>query len=64
MPILIALGVALLVFCIFMPQWWVRRTLTRNQEERADFPGTGAELAANTSLFDSFIGSDAAGSSE
>lgn len=45
MPILIALGLALLVFCIFAPQWWVRRTMARHQEERADFPGTGAELA-------------------
>jgi uncharacterized protein len=45
MPILIALGIALLVFCIFMPQWWVRRTMEKHQAERADFPGTGADLA-------------------
>jgi uncharacterized protein len=45
MPFLIALGIALLVFCIFAPQWWVRRTMTKHQAERADFPGTGADLA-------------------
>lgn len=45
MPILILLAVALLVFCIFAPQWWVRRTMAKHQAERADFPGTGAELA-------------------
>ena len=45
MPILILLGIALLVFCIFMPQWWVRRTMVRHQAERSDFPGTGADLA-------------------
>lgn len=45
MPVLIALGIALLVFCIFAPQWWVRRTMEKHQEERADFPGTGADLA-------------------
>jgi uncharacterized protein len=45
MPILILLGIALLVFCIFAPQWWVRRTMAKHQAERADFPGTGADLA-------------------
>jgi uncharacterized protein len=45
MPILIALGAGLLLLAIFAPQWWVRRTLERHQAERADFPGTGAELA-------------------
>ncbi|MGL4973742.1 MAG: zinc metallopeptidase [Bosea sp. (in: a-proteobacteria)] len=45
MPILLILGAGLLMLAIFAPQWWVRRTLERNQAERADFPGTGAELA-------------------
>jgi uncharacterized protein len=45
MPILIALGAGLLLLAIFAPQWWVRRTMERHQAERADFPGTGAELA-------------------
>jgi uncharacterized protein len=45
MPILIALGVALLVFCIFAPQWWVRQTMAKHRTDRPDFPGTGADLA-------------------
>lgn len=44
MPILLILGAGLLL-AIFAPQWWVRRTLERHQAERADLPGTGAELA-------------------
>ncbi len=45
MPILIALLVLSIAALIFGPQWWVRRTLEKHQRERADFPGTGAELA-------------------
>jgi Zn-dependent membrane protease YugP len=44
MPFLI-LGVALLVGLIFLPQWWIRHVLARNQVERPDLGGTGAELA-------------------
>ncbi|MBV9836232.1 MAG: zinc metallopeptidase [Alphaproteobacteria bacterium] len=42
--IFVVLG-ALLVLLIVAPQWWVRRTLRRHADERADFPGTGGELA-------------------
>ena len=35
----------LLVLLIVAPQWWVKRTLRRHGDERADFPGTGGELA-------------------
>jgi uncharacterized protein len=45
MPILIAVGVILLIALIFGPQFWIRRVLTQHGVERADFPGTGAELA-------------------
>lgn len=45
MPILIVLGVLLLAGLVFGPQWWVRRALRKHGAERADFPGTGAELA-------------------
>ncbi|MGL4527455.1 MAG: zinc metallopeptidase, partial [Aestuariivirga sp.] len=45
MPVLIILGVALLLALIFGPQWWVKRTLEAAQAERADFPGTGGDLA-------------------
>lgn len=29
----------------FFPQWWVGRVLKQHSAERADFPGTGGELA-------------------
>jgi hypothetical protein len=45
MPILILLAALLFILCIFVPQWWVRRTLRQHQAERSDFPGTGGELA-------------------
>jgi uncharacterized protein len=45
MVILIILGVALLLALIFGPQWWVKRTLLAAQAERADFPGSGGDLA-------------------
>jgi hypothetical protein len=45
MPILAALGVVLLIAIVFGPQWWIKRVLARHGVERADLPGTGAELA-------------------
>lgn len=42
--IFVILGLAL-VLLIVAPQWWVRHTLRRHADERADFPGTGGELA-------------------
>ena len=45
MPILIALGMALLFAVVFGPQVWIRRVLARYGADRPDLPGTGAELA-------------------
>jgi Zn-dependent membrane protease YugP len=42
--IFVVLGL-LLVALIVAPQWWIRHTLRRHGDERADFPGTGGELA-------------------
>lgn len=36
---------ALFLAAIFLPQWWVRTVMRRHAVERADFPGTGGELA-------------------
>ncbi len=44
MPFLI-IGLLILAGLIFLPQWWIRRVLARNQTERPDLGGTGAELA-------------------
>ncbi|WP_029032597.1 zinc metallopeptidase [Salinarimonas rosea] len=35
----------LLLAAIFLPQWWVRRVMRAHAGDRADFPGTGGELA-------------------
>lgn len=43
--IFIALGIIALIGLIFGPQVWIRRTMARHARERADFPGTGGELA-------------------
>lgn len=43
--ILIAIGIAVLVALIFGPRWWIKRVMARHAGERADFPGTGGELA-------------------
>jgi len=43
--VLIALGILALIGLIFGPQIWIRRTMARYAGERADFPGTGGELA-------------------
>ena len=45
MPILLALGAALLFGLVFGPQWWVRRAMQQHATERPDLPGTGGELA-------------------
>ena len=45
MPVLVALGAALLLGLVFGPQWWVRRAMRRHATERPDLPGTGGELA-------------------
>ena len=43
--ILVVLGAVALAGLIFGPQIWIRRTMARHAKERADFPGTGGELA-------------------
>jgi Zn-dependent membrane protease YugP len=44
--IMIAILIGLLVLAIvFGPQLWIRAVLKRHAAERADFPGTGGELA-------------------
>ncbi|MGP9820299.1 zinc metallopeptidase [Salinarimonas sp. NSM] len=35
----------LFLAAIFLPQWWVRRVMRAHATDRADFPGTGGELA-------------------
>ena len=45
MPILLALGGLFLLAIVFGPQWWVRHVLAKHGGDRADLPGTGAELA-------------------
>ena len=44
-PVLLALGAALLFALVFGPQWWVRRAMQQHTAERPDLPGTGGELA-------------------
>ncbi|MCG8428373.1 MAG: zinc metallopeptidase [Chromatiales bacterium] len=36
---------ALLAVLVFVPQWWVRRTLARYNRDEWNFPGTGGEFA-------------------
>jgi Zn-dependent membrane protease YugP len=45
MPILIAIGAALVLALLFGPQLWVRWALNTHGVERSDLPGTGGELA-------------------
>src|SRR5689334_15328707 len=45
LPVLLALGAALLFSLVFGPQWWVRRAMQQHATERPDLPGTGGELA-------------------
>ncbi|WP_119269158.1 zinc metallopeptidase [Taklimakanibacter deserti] len=43
--IFIALAGIVLLGLIFGPQIWIKSTMARHARERADFPGTGGELA-------------------
>ena len=45
MVILGLLGLTLFLALIFGPQAWIRATMSKHGAERADFPGTGGELA-------------------
>lgn len=45
MPVLAIIGVLLLVGVVLGPQLWVKRTMAKHGGDRADFPGTGGELA-------------------
>ncbi|MCA3574796.1 MAG: zinc metallopeptidase [Aestuariivirga sp.] len=45
MAILLLIGAALFMALVFGPQLWVSATMRRHGAERADFPGTGGELA-------------------
>ena len=45
MVILAALGLFSLVALIFGPQFWINWTMKTHATERADFPGTGGEMA-------------------
>ena len=45
MAVLAVLLLGALLAAIFLPQAWVRRVMARHARERADFPGTGGELA-------------------
>jgi Zn-dependent membrane protease YugP len=42
---LYALIIVLFLALIFLPQLWVRQVMKKHAGERADFPGTGGELA-------------------
>lgn len=50
MPLIFIVVVLLLI--LFGPQWWAQRVLRRHSAPRADFPGSGAELARH--LLDRF----------
>jgi Zn-dependent membrane protease YugP len=45
MVVIVALFAALFLALIFGPQLWVTATMRRHGAERADYPGTGGELA-------------------
>jgi len=45
MPVFLAIAGILLLALLFGPQLWVRRVMARHGTDRADLPGTGAELA-------------------
>lgn len=48
----LVLLVIILLGVLFVPQWWARRVMQRHSVPRADYPGTGAELARH--LLDKF----------
>ena len=52
MAILGILGFLLLMGAIFGPQFWIKHVMKKHAVDRADFPGTGGELARH--LLDSF----------
>ena len=45
MPILLAIGIALLLLVVYGPSFWAKRTLAKHSDDRPDLPGTGGELA-------------------
>ncbi|GGK54310.1 zinc metallopeptidase [Salinarimonas ramus] len=45
MALVLGLLGILFLAAVFLPQWWVRTVMRRHAVERADFPGTGGELA-------------------
>jgi hypothetical protein len=45
MPILLAIAGLAFLALLFGPRLWVRRVMARHGADRADLPGTGAELA-------------------
>ncbi len=47
MPFLIIAGIIILVAIITLPQIWIQQAMARHGKDRADFPGTGGELAAH-----------------
>jgi len=44
-PILAIIGILLLLALVFGPSFWIKHVLKKHGVERADLPGTGAELA-------------------
>ncbi|MFN0193652.1 MAG: hypothetical protein ACKVP5_17045 [Aestuariivirga sp.] len=45
MVILSIIGILAFLALIYGPQAWIRIVMARHAQERADFPGTGGELA-------------------
>ena len=45
MPILIAVGSAILLAAVFGPSWWIKHVLKKHGVDRPDLPGTGGEFA-------------------
>ena len=52
MPVLFGLAALAILGVVVLPQFWVRRTLSRHAKDRPDLPGTGGELARH--LLDRF----------
>lgn len=48
----IVLLILILLCILFLPQWWAKRVMQRHSAPRADYPGTGGELARH--LLDKF----------
>lgn len=45
MVLIAGIGFLLILAAIYAPQYWVKHTMEKHSEPRADFPGTGGELA-------------------